>query len=490
MTFEERPVVAVVGTFDVENFGDVLFPRVIRHELASRHLDWDVRVVAPFGDERPEPAIAFDPSIALPEWGESGLRRLGTLVDAVISGGGEIMHDRDELLAPHYESSAAILSVRRPSWFFAGGAGPSVPLAWNAIGVPFDLEGPFAEHVRASLDGAAYVSVRDPHSRDRILRLGVDREVALVPDVALGMQRVFDPRTLDGRREVHRVLGSIPRAPYRIVSGNADLAHHAPAIAQALRAMDAERPLETVVVSTSVGHGDRDFYEHLAQAMGERPRRVPALAGVDDIVAVISGADEYIGVSMHGAITAWVFGLPVVVMNPSAISKLDGIRHWLDEGLSVVHSIDEAPAAMGTVRRASRGPEALRSVHAALDAHYDALVESLVAPVEARFGRRRSLSPDARLQRMRAELTNAQRRQAGLERRLVVERRRVASAMSGLHEDLRATGLREVEARGAREEAERRAEAAEAEVRRLYATRTMRILGPARSVWARMRSGR
>lgn len=433
---EDRPVVAVVGTFDVENFGDVLFPRVIRHELESRHLDWDVRVVAPFGDERPEPAIAFDPSIALPEWGESGLNRLGTLVDAVISGGGEIMHDRDELLAPHYESSPAILSVRRPSWFFAGGAGPSVPLAWNAIGVPFQPEGPFAEHIRASIEGATYVSVRDPDSRDRILRLGVDRDVALVPDVALGMQRVFAPKILEGRREVHRVLGSIPRSPYRVVSGNADLAHHAPAIAQALREMDAEHPLETVVVATSVGHGDRDFYEHLAQAMGVRPRRVPALAGVDDIVAAISGADEYIGVSMHGAITAWVFGLPVVVMNPSAISKLDGIRYWLDEGLSVVHAVVDAPGAMRQVRRASRSLGSLRSVHAALDSHYDALVESLMAPVEARFGRRSSVSPHARMQRMRAELTNAQRRRAGLERRLTVERRRVAAAMATLHDDL------------------------------------------------------
>src|SRR6267142_1628578 len=99
--------VALWGTFDVDNYGDHLFPRL----AAAHHL--------------------------------------------VVVGGGELIHLHDPLLAAVYGTSTDELHRMAPSRFFVEGLGPELeadcPVVWHAVGVPWAPDEEQAERLRGAL---------------------------------------------------------------------------------------------------------------------------------------------------------------------------------------------------------------------------------------------------------------------------------------------------------------------------------------------------
>ena len=112
-------------------------------------------------------------------------------LDLVAVGGGEIIHTRDELLAEAYGVDPLELRLRRPSDFFI-----EYPAVWHAVGIPFDFDAYEARVVREALAGREYVAVRDERSRTRLVAAGVTGEIAVVPDSAFLLDRLFPPETL------------------------------------------------------------------------------------------------------------------------------------------------------------------------------------------------------------------------------------------------------------------------------------------------------
>ncbi len=195
--------VAVWGTFDVDNYGDHLFPRVAAHELGRRLPGVVVEPFAPYG--RLHPTALDDGRAAAPlgPWTPERARRLASTHHLVLVGGGELIHLNDPMLAPVYEATADELRRMAPSRWFVEGLGPELergcPVVWHGVGVPWSPGAAEAARLRGALARRPYITVRDRHSAQRLAEAGVERPIDVVPDSALLLGRIMPAGSLRAR---------------------------------------------------------------------------------------------------------------------------------------------------------------------------------------------------------------------------------------------------------------------------------------------------
>lgn len=343
------PRIALWGTFDVDNYGDRVFPLVARHELRRRLPGAVVDAFAPYGGAGCE---------ALGPWGEDRLDELASRYDCVVIGGGEIIHLNDAMLAPVYGVGPSELAdVMMPSRFFVEALGwereRSCPVVWHGVGVPVDLDDARASRVRAALAARPYVSVRDARSRARLRAAGVERDIAVVPDSALLVDRVID---------VERARGGDGGV---VVQGCDLLVPYVEDIARALPAAGV------TIVETGRCRGDAVFADALASLLGGRARRAPADLDVRGIASLLASARLVVSSSLHAAITAVVHGRPFVIVNPAGESKLDAFGDEIGMPGNVVRD----PASLGRALDAALanppGAMLLARLQRGVDAHFD-----------------------------------------------------------------------------------------------------------------------
>ena len=392
--------VAIWGTFDVDNYGDHLFPRVAAHELRRRLPGIVVEPFAPYG--RLHPTRLDDGRAAAPlgPWSRERARQLAGAHDLVMVGGGELMHLNDPMLAPVYEATADELTEMAPSRWFVEGLGPDLeadcPVVWHGVGVPWAPGDEAAGRLRAALAGRAYVTVRDRHSAARLAGAGVERPIEVVPDSAFLMERIMPTKVLRGRLAGLRAVGAYPLAgsPVLVVQGCHQMVAHAAAVAEAVAHWRAARPRgEVVVVETGRCRGDGLFADALSAVVGPlRPWRLPEAVTVEDLAAAIAGGELFLGSSLHGAITALVYGRPFVLLKLFDDPKLDGFGDMTGLSRFVLHSGDQIPAALDAAMASNAAtPALLASLQGRIDAHFDRLAgmaRQATSPSPRRFYRR------------------------------------------------------------------------------------------------------
>ncbi|HEX4978541.1 MAG TPA: polysaccharide pyruvyl transferase family protein [Acidimicrobiales bacterium] len=372
------PVIGMWGTFDVDNYGDHLFPLVAARELGRRLPGVELRFASPYGRLHP---TRFDGAVhvgALPPWSTAAAGALLADHDCVLVGGGEIVHGNDRMLAPVYGASADELNALRPSgWFLETSTlSRSTLVVWHGVGVG-DVRDP---RVARGAGAADLVAVRDQPSRDRLLGAGVAAErVSVVPDTAFLIDRVFtrgDLAAAEGRLRRAGVLGERRRI---VVQGCDLLEAHAGELALVLRALTAERgDLEIVVAETGLGRGDALFADRLIGALdADVPlRRMPREVGLVDIAATIGASDVFLGSSLHGCITAAVFDRPFVCLDFAGEPKLAGL---VTVAGGCGHAATDAAGADRALRRALGAPAHPRGVVAELqrrvDVHFDRIAD-------------------------------------------------------------------------------------------------------------------
>lgn len=374
--------IGLIGTFDVENYGDVLLARITRRELESRLPGTVIRVLAPVGYVGLNRFDDGSEIESLGPWSFERVTELAEGIDLAVIGGGEIILDHDELLAPHYGLEPAEMHLRAPSRFFIEGLGPDVALAWHCVGVPQDIDREQYARYRDSLSGA-YVTVRDETSRQRLRAAAKDVDVKLVPDSGFLVDRLFSEELLARRAGYLRTIAALPPdgvAPV-VVQGNRDLVPFAAEIAGQISLVAEGAPV--VCVETGPCHGDDEFAEAFSASYHERVWIPGTYAGISDITSIISTSRGFVGSSFHGNIAAFVFGKPSVILAMDRRSKLSGLGAMMGQPQRVAGSAEQVAQAF---RAATTEEEILRSFQKRLDGHFDHLAE---IAIEAAWRRNR-----------------------------------------------------------------------------------------------------
>jgi hypothetical protein len=153
--------IGIFGTFDAENYGDLLFPLLAERRLRNHFPDLTLDPVSPVGGP---PVWGDSPSsIGYDEF--SGRREdyQGFLV-----GGGNIIRVTPSNLETYNKGVVPVLGYAN---LWAGLAAKNddnrLPICWNAPGVPTPFPSSLHPLLRACLERVDYLSVRDDPSRAR-----------------------------------------------------------------------------------------------------------------------------------------------------------------------------------------------------------------------------------------------------------------------------------------------------------------------------------
>jgi len=311
------PRIALYGTFDVLNFGDLLFPHLLEHGL--RPSPHHIKAFSPAGGR-----LAWQDTVEarpVPEALEFG-------ADLHVIGGGNIIYAGATTLADYQGAGVERSEAYASLWLGAGliAAQSDATLVWNAPGVLAPLEDARVAALRDEiLAASSYVAVRDRASF-KWLNAVDTLKCDVVPDTALDIGRLWPAATL--REHACRAFttrGAPVPASWLVFHVNSryldgDAAHQAALIDQIA---DTHGALP-VLVAIGPCHGD----DALARAVGARLRGpaliVDAPAGLKEIAALLAHCAGYVGSSLHGLITALSYGRPAIAVAKRRLVKFEG----------------------------------------------------------------------------------------------------------------------------------------------------------------------
>ena len=175
-----RPPLAHYGTFDVANYGDLLFPLLLERRIGDLG---PLLHVSPVGGPPPiDGGVTSIPPEAVPE----------SLTCAIV-GGGHLIHASPSSLPDYHGTPSHALEAYPSLWLGAAERAlrARVPLIWNAPGVPAAFSTRAAPVLAWATSFLDYGALRDHRSRELLERAGCRAELEVVPDTGLEVAQLF-----------------------------------------------------------------------------------------------------------------------------------------------------------------------------------------------------------------------------------------------------------------------------------------------------------
>lgn len=349
--------IAIFGTFDVANYGDLLFPILAERELSKRLGQVKLHRFSYHARQPPAWPYAVTSVTDLPE--------LAGQLDAVLIGGGFIVRF-DKIVAADYLPPDPLIHHPTGYWLTPAliALQRGIPVIWNAPGMHCNDLPPWAvPMLRLVLEQSARVRVRDAPSRSALAALTDTAQIDILPDTAFGLPRLLDPgRPSEDCRRLRAESGLTN--PYLVVHAIAGLDGflrfwriHAECFPE----------LQLLVLPIGPVLGD---HESILDDDLPRSVRLPYWPQPELLAELLGGSAGVIGHSYHLAITAIAFGIPVFCSADLSSGKYSALTAY--EGVhQLVKDADIDPqwflAQLGKRPPSAAATEALARV----DAHWD-----------------------------------------------------------------------------------------------------------------------
>jgi lipopolysaccharide transport system ATP-binding protein len=289
--------IGICGTFDVENYGDLLFSLIAEAELRQR--------LGPVKTHR----FSYRPK-ALPDWpyavtSLAELPEAASNLDGMMIGGGALVRF-DKAVAPDYGPLTPDIHHPTGYWltpiFIASQY--NCPVVWNALGVEGEIPAWAEPLLGLAINLSDYVAVRDEPSRLALAPYAQTVEIKVVPDTAFGLPNLINiKRPSNAYTNLCETLRL--NRPYIIVQATEGLKAFCQLVRDQPQIFDT---YQLVVLPIGPILGDD------AQALSaELPGSICPPNWPDPLVIaeLIGHAEAVVGTSLHLAITALAFGVPV-----------------------------------------------------------------------------------------------------------------------------------------------------------------------------------
>jgi SAM-dependent methyltransferase len=462
--------VGLWGHFGLDDLRSSLLPNIVRGELARRLPGATFRSFAP--GRATSRVDAGEPVEPLGPWSDSRADELTSELDAVVVTGrlgvppsgyvnGESPDRLVELDTVLYQGLGADRERHCPVLYLG------VETAEPSLIAP--------ERVRSALVGHRYAAPSD----SRLIGDGSGEAdpstPAVLPDLLFLVGRIYRPEMSHHRCAYLRLMGWFPHSgPVIVVQGDAQLSDFVPALARVLNEVAAARDARCVVLESKQLGDDASFANLLASQL-ERPGGViPLDAGVTNQLAAVANADFVVASSSALLAAAFAHGRPCVGLDLLEHGRLRDFALSTGQLDAIVRKPTEITAALSAAPTSAAIEARRQAIELRLDRHFDE-----VAAIIADAGRNRRGSSDAPVTRssLATRLGAVEAAHASLQQRMTSERLAFADRAAEF-ERQQHDQLRRARAEQAR---------AEAQLAALYATRTMRLLHPAREYYARLR---
>lgn len=316
--------VAICGTFDVENYGDLLFPIIAEAELARRLGRVELHRFSYHEKKPPEWPYAVTSLTELPH--------VAARLDGVLIGGGFLIRF-DKVVAHGYGPTTP--DIHHPTGYWLTPAlialQHAIPVIWNAPGMHCNGIPDWARPLLTmALEQSQYVRVRDALTRDTLGALTQRAEIEVLPDTAFGLPRLIDEQQPCAEfirlRESAGLTG-----PYIVI--------HAIHVVESFVKLFEDQPeafqdyqFLVVPIGPVLGDDPSVIAARLPGAITLAVWPEPLL-----MAEIISQAQAVIGHSYHLAITALAFGVPVFCSADLTTGKYTALA-----GFDSLHALPEA----------------------------------------------------------------------------------------------------------------------------------------------------
>ncbi|HVZ10031.1 polysaccharide pyruvyl transferase family protein [Rhodopila sp.] len=370
--------ILVTGMFDMDNFGDLLFPLLASRRLALAGLE--AVAVAP-SNSRPGFADAMEPRAA------ADMLTGACPAAGILIGGGYMIHTSPLSFLDRYRGAEAASWGGPGLWIGAtlAAALHDVPIAWNAPGVPHPFSARQRPVVHAALRAASHVAVRD-HASRRLLGAS-DVPVSVVPDPVADLPLLWPRRMLTdvfhGLLRRKRMAGDTRLLAIHV--RNRSIAGESPArIAAALETFAAERGLVPMLLAVGESHDDPAVARLLAGSFTAPHLLLDDPMELREVAAALAHSALYVGASLHGYMVAAAYGVPGILVGRPAYHKFAGFLDHIGRPQDLAPDWWKALTAAATRRNGTGFPA---SVAVALDRHWHAVIAAFRAPAQRRAER-------------------------------------------------------------------------------------------------------
>ncbi|MEB4783686.1 polysaccharide pyruvyl transferase family protein [Paenibacillus jamilae] len=313
--------IAQVGTFNVDNLGDLLFPivfeKIVDDIYSHSNEAYEIRFFSPncmqytltYTDQKQvEDIIQFD----------------NYSFDKVFIGGGDLLRSDDWSINSLYEESRLSFSnIISPT-------DASIENCYTiGLGVPFQLDEGFSRYVRNSFARFKAVSVRDQRSSKFLSDVGIRSEI--VPDLVLCISEYFPKSSLEATLDSLATDSQhvFKKGEYIVFQANENVISKEEVKDVAVLLNNISKSLGVPIVLISIGEclGDNELYDQLAPLLFDsciiNKENIPSLTLMDK-VAILANAKGFIGSSLHGNIISYSYGIPHVTFSGEYSTKLTG----------------------------------------------------------------------------------------------------------------------------------------------------------------------
>jgi len=358
---EHRDVaVGIAGTFDIKNYGDLLFPLIAAAALKQR--DRRIRVVPFSVNGKSEPSWPFQVQPM-----EQMIASISTLAAMLIGGGQIVRFDR-------YYAIPTPANVDLP---FAYWLTPAVlaaligkPVIWNAVGASMGWpHAPWYEELVRQVFAASYfIGVRDVVSRDDLAKVAPDAGIELLPDTAFGLSRLW-PLEEESVEFTNWRMSLGLESNYVVIQANAAVGKYRSIIESLVASMGE---INAVILPVCWCHGDRAevFPELKGRVFLSREWLGPKL-----ISEIIGRAEFVFASSLHACITALSYGVPAARVPISWGRKYE----LLDEFEGIAH-IDKKEALSSLIHRRRLVEARVVEYADRLDRYWDEVTDVVLQP--------------------------------------------------------------------------------------------------------------
>jgi lipopolysaccharide transport system ATP-binding protein len=361
-TKEHRWQVAITGTFDVENYGDLLFPILAEAELRERLGAVELHRFSYNAKTSSAWPYAVTSVSHLPE--------VAGQLDGLLVGGGSLIRF-DKIIADGYGPPTA--AIHHPTGYWLTPAlialQHGIPLVWNSPGMHGDNIPAWADPLmELALAGSRYITVRDEMSQAVLARYVNRARVVVMPDTGFGISRLIDTEHPSEELRRLRETAGLSGA-YVIIQATGGLT---PLLRAIRNSPQRFRDMRFLVLPIGPVLGDREAL------IGDLPGVVRLNAWPHPLLLaeLISQAAAVVGHSYHLAVTALAFGVPAFCSADLSFWKYTALSDF--ETLYALHQDSEIDPQWFAERLGKRCPSP--KAYAALDRlaqHWDRIAEAI-----------------------------------------------------------------------------------------------------------------
>ncbi|WP_396601596.1 polysaccharide pyruvyl transferase family protein [Algibacter sp. R77976] len=307
--------IAHFGTFDVDNYGDLLFPHIAEFRLPNQ--EWEH--ISPtdnltiFKDSKP--IISFK-------------NAQKNKFKAVIIGGGNILH----LLPNNITVYNNIVGFSYANlWIGAAKIAieQKIPYLFNAPGISRNFKGYLQNKVATkTFSNSNYVAFREKFSKQIATNAANDNlnfrnSISVVPDSAFDIDKLWP-------------LGSKKKSNY--ITVNLNSRYHSP-IKETAKSLDTlsgelKMPIKLIIIGDC--HGDKAFTKMVSEFM-ETKHDIVESDSLKKIAHTIGNGNYFFGSSMHAFITALAYGVSAfLILKNKPLHKFKGLLEIAELNTDVV----------------------------------------------------------------------------------------------------------------------------------------------------------